>query len=366
MANVNNYGFIGLADLYNQRISGINGGVQWVWDAIRLSVDEYNRVAGAVLGEFAQTTEMAMEQIELPGDGTLQPLDDNGNPLPVLPSGNYQVAYPIQGAGTAWGDDRVSRELMTVEEADRFTSDSLRRDANWIVRHALAAILTNTTWVFNDKSGGAFGVKGLGDITIQPLANNDTVKYTRKGIAVSAIDDHYLAQAAAIADGANPFPTIKAELHEHPSNMNLPIVAYVASDLVSSIQGLTEFVDKDDPDIRAGNASDTLSGMISAGPGDTVLGKTKSGVWVVEWGAMPSNYLVAKVLGRQPLKMREYPAPNLKGLFPERADIDGNHIVKRFIRYAGFGTADRVAALAMYIGGAAYAIPANYSAPLPA
>lgn len=366
MANVNTYGFIGLADLYSSRIAGINGGVQRVWDAIRMSVDEYNRVAGSVLSEFAEKTEMAMEQIELPGDGTLQPLDEHGNPLPVLPSGNYQTAYPIQGAGTAWGDDRVSRELMTVEEADRFTADALRRDANWIVRHALAAILTNTTWTFNDKSGGAYGTKGLGDITIQPLANSDSVKYIRKGVAVSATDTHYLAQAAAIADATNPFPTIKAELHEHPSNMNLPVVAYVASDLVSSIQGLTEFVDKDDPDIVPGNASDTLAGTISAGPGDTVLGKTKSGVWIVEWGALPSTYIVAKVLGKPVLKMREYPAANLKGLFPERADVDGNHIVKRFIRYAGFGAFDRVGAVAMRIGNAAYAIPTGYTAPLPA
>jgi hypothetical protein len=365
MANVNSYGFIGLADLYDQRISAINGGFQRVWDAIQLSVEEYNRVATAVMSEFAETTEIAQEQIELPGDGTLQPLDEDGNPLPVKPSGMYQVAYPVQGAGTAFGDNRVSRELLTVQEVDRFTADVLRRDADWLVRHTLAGIFTNTTWTYNDKVGPN-GAKGLGDITIQPLANNDSVKYMRKGMTASATDNHYLAQAAAIADATNPFPTIKAELHEHPSNSNAPIVAYVASDLAASVQGLTEFVDKDDPDIRAGNASDTLVGMISAGPGDAVLGKTKSGVWVVEWGALPANYLIAKALGKRPLKMRQYPAGALKGLFAENANIDGNHIVKRFIRYCGFGVSDRVSALAMRIGDAAYAIPTGYEAPLPA
>jgi hypothetical protein len=229
----------------------------------------------------------------------------------------------------------------------------------------LAALLTNTTWTYNDKAG-INGAKGLGSITIQPLANNDTVKYARKGIAETAIDNHYLAQADAIADAHNPFPTIKAELHEHPSNMNAPIVAYVASDLVSSIQGLTEFVDRDDPDIAPGANTDTLAGMISAGPGDIVLGKTKSGVWVVEWGAVPSGYMIAKVMGRQPLKMREHPAQNLKGLFAEAANVDGNHLMKRFLRYSGFGVADRVAALCYYIGAAAYAIPSGYEAPLSA
>lgn len=365
MPNVNAYGFIGLVDLFNQRISSIQNGTQRVWDAIRKSVDEYNRVAQAVLAEFVETTTIAQEQFELPGDGTLQPLDENGNPMPVQPSGSYQTAYPIQGGGTAWGDDRISRELMTVEEADRNTADSLRRDANWLVRHCLAAMFTNTTWTFNDKVG-ANGSKGLGNITIQPLANGDAVKYIRKGIKEAATDNHYLAQAAEILDASNPFPAIKAELHEHPSNMNAPIVAYVASDLVASIQGLTEFVDKDDPDIAPGANSDTLSGMISAGPGDTVLGKTKSGVWIVEWGALPDHYILAKAMGRRPLKMRQFPSAPLQGFFPETHNVDGNHIVKRFLRYAGFGGSDRVAALCMRIGNAAYAIPAGYQAPLAA
>lgn len=362
---VASYGFVTLADQYDQRIASLQNGAQRVWDAIGLSAAEYNRVVDAVMAELAEPTIIAQEQIELPGDGTLQPLDEDGNPLPIKPSGNYQVAYPIQGGGTAWGDNRITRELMTVEEADRFTVDAFQRDANWLVRHALAALFTNTTWVFNDKVG-ANGAKGLGNITIQPLANADTVTYARKGITVPATDNHYLAQAAAIADATNPFPTIKAELHEHPSNGNGSIVAYVATNLSSSIQGLTEFVDKDDPDILPGATADTLSGMISAGPGDTVLGKTKSGVWVVEWGALPSDYLVAKVIGRKPLKMRRFPVASLQGFFPEKHDVDGNHLVRRFLRYAGFGVSDRVAALCMRIGNASYAIPSEFSAPLPA
>jgi hypothetical protein len=366
MTNVSSYGFLNLTDLYNQRISAINGGIGRVWDAIQASLAEYNRVSGAVMAEFYDTTELALEQIELPGDGSLQPLDEDGNPLPTKPSGSYQVAYPIQGGGAAFGNNRISRELMTVEEADRFTADSLRRDANWVVRHVLAAMFTNTTWQFNDKTGGAMGVKGLGNITIQPLANGDSVKYIRKGIQASTTDNHYLAQADSISDSHNPFPTIASELREHPSNAGAPIVAYVASDLKSSVQGLTEFVEKSDPDISTGSASDSLIGMISAGPGDEVLGKTKSGVWIVEWGAIPSGYMIAKALGRKPLKMREYPAPNLKGFFTENADVDGNHLVKRFLRYAGFGCADRVAALCMLIGNGTYSIPTDYQAPLPA
>jgi hypothetical protein len=62
--------------------------------------------------------------------------------------------------------------------------------------------------------------------------------------------------------------------------------------------------------------------------------------------------------------MREYPSTALQGFFPEIAQIDGNHIVNRFIRYAGFGVYDRTAAVVGYIGNASYQIPAAYDAPL--
>lgn len=364
MANSVPYGFVGLTDLYAQRVQ--QAGPERIWDAIAQSLGEYTRVANAIVGTWAQPTTVAMEQVELPGSGTLQPLDEWGNPLPVQPSGYYQVAYPIQGGGTAFGDNRVTRAIMTVEEVARLTMDAMQRDKDWMIRHAMAALFTNTTWSYTDKVGPN-GSKGLGAITIQPLANSDTVVYARKGTLGSSVDTHYLAQAATIADNANPFPTIKAELDEHPSNSG-PIVAYIATDLVSTVTALTEFVELNDPDIRYGADNDTLSanGAAFVGPGKEVLGKTKSGVWVVEAPVIPSNYMIAvSTGGGAPLRMREYPAPELQGLFLENYSPDGNQQISRFIRYAGFGARNRVAALAMRIGNSSYAIPAGYTAPLP-
>lgn len=363
MANSVPYGFVGIQDLYAQRVQ--QAGPDRVWDAIADSLAEYSRVADAILGAWAQRTIVAMEQVELAGSGTLQPLDEWGNPLPVQPSGYYQVAYPIQGGGTAFGDNRVTRAIMTVEEVARLTMDAMQRDKDWLIRHALAALFTNTTWTFADKVGPN-GTKGLGDITIQPLANGDSVVYARKGALTASTDTHYLAQAGAIADNANPFPTIKAELDEHPSNSG-PVVAYIASDLVTTTTALTEFVEVNDPDIRYGADNDTLSanGAALIGPGKEVLGKTKSGVWVVEAPIIPSNYIVAvSTGGGAPLRMREYAAAELQGLFLENHSPDGNQQISRFIRYAGFGARNRVAALAMRIGNGNYAIPTGYTAPL--
>jgi hypothetical protein len=364
MANSVPYGFVGISDLYAQRVQ--QAGPERVFQAVADSVQEYTRVANAIVGAWSEPTMLAMEQVELPGSGTLQPLDEWGNPLPVQPSGYYQVAYPIQGGGTAFGDNRVTRAIMTVEEVARLTMDAMQKDKDWLIRHALAAIFTNTTWSYTDKVGPN-GSKGLGAITIQPLANGDTVVYARKGTLGSAVDTHYLAQSAAVADATNPFPTIKAELDEHPSNSG-PVVAYIATDQVATTVALTEFVEVTDPDIRYGADSDVLAanGEAMVGPGKEVLGKTKSGVWVVEAPIIPSGYMIAvSTGGGAPLRMREYPAPELQGLFLEQYSPDGNRQETRLIRYAGFGVRNRVAALVQRIGNSSYAIPSGYTAPLP-
>ena len=364
MANSVPYGFVGIQDLYAQRVQV--AGPERIWQAIADSVEEYTRVANAIVGVWSEPTMIAQEQVELPGSGTLQPLDEWGNPLPVQPSGYYQVAYPIQGGGTAFGDNRVTRAVMTVEEVARLTMDAMQRDKDWLIRHAMAALFTNTTWTYVDKIG-ANGTKGLGSITIQPLANGDTVTYARKGALTPATDTHYLAQAQAVADATNPFPTIKAELDEHPSNSG-PIVAYIPSDMTSAVAALTEFVEVTDPDIRYGADSDILAanGEAMIGPGKEVLGKTKSGVWIVEAPIVPSTYIMAfSTGGGAPLRMRQYPAPELQGLFLEQHSPDGNRQETRLIRYAGFGVRNRVAAAVMRIGNSSYAIPSGYTAPLP-
>lgn len=357
------YGFYKLEDLYAQRVATV--GIPRVYTAIQESAAEWTRVMNEMLSEFAERTTIAKEQFELPGSGTLQPLDEDGNPLPVLPSGSYNVAYPIQGGGTAWGTNRVSREALTVEEANRWTVDSMQRDADWLLRHMKAAIFDNVSWTFNDKVG-ANGAKGLGDITIEPLANGDSVIYNRKGDNAAAIDNHYLAQAGAIADNANPFTTIETELTEHPSNGNGRILVYVPTALKASIQGLTAFKKAADPDVRYGSTTELAAiGGPAVGPGDEVLGYVDgTKCWIIEWSSLPSDIMIAKMAGKPFLKMREYPFPALQGFFPEAANVDGNHLVNRMIRYCGFGVADRVAALVYRVGNASYAIPTGYDAPL--
>lgn len=353
MANATAYGFIGLEHLAERRIA--DGNVRVVADAVQASVEEYNRQANMALRELTRRTTEYKVRYRLPGGGTLQPLDQWGNPLVVRSEGYHDVAFPIQQAGTAWGNNRVTRALMTVGEANDETLSALKQDADWMRRHMLGALFDNTAWTFEDELKGS--------LTVQPLANNDAVAYLRRS-GTTATDNHYYAQAAAISDAANPFDTWYSELNEHPENAG-PYVAYIPGNLKSSVKALTDWYDAPNPDVDPGTLGPRLVSRIDRGFGDTVLGYVNN-VWVVEWEALPDNYgiVVARGAETPALMMREFDSPTLQGLYQENFSPDGNLMEYRFIRMAGFGAYNRVGALAFRIGNAAYAVPTGYTTPL--
>lgn len=348
------FGFVGYEDIADERV--VDGNIEYINLAVARSLEEHNRQVTAGLAELAERTTDYTIRYKLGSGGTLQPMDEWGNPMPVKDEGFYDVAFPIQGGATAWGDNRVSRALMTVAEAQRQTMGMLRRDADWLRRHFLAALFDNTTWTFNDEEKGA--------LTVQPLANGDTVTYVRNN-GTWAVDTHYLTQAGAIADATNPFPTIRTELSEHPENGG-PYVAYVPSALTGAVMGLANFVDVSDPNVNPGIMAPSLTNIPGRGFGDAVLGYV-DGVWIVEWSFLPATHVIAIARGAEakPLKMREYNSPALQGFFQENHSPDGNLQLRKFFRYAGFGAYNRVGALVFEPSNAgAYNIPAGYTTPV--
>jgi hypothetical protein len=342
------YGFISLKNVWSDRITTIGG--ESIADAVAQSLAEYNRQADALMGDMVQRTTDRTRTVLIATGGDLQPVDEWGNPLPVRSAGSYDVGFPIQGGATAWGDNRISRQLMTVEEANRNTLAAMAMDARWIRRHLMAAILDNTSWTFNDPQG---------DITIQPLANNDTVTYLGTS-GTSAVAQHYTAGTGVFTQAQ--VATMRDLLLGYPGNSG-DVIVYVASDLVDDVEAMTGFVAVADPDVLVGSSVSQLTNRIDPSFGDVVLGKVER-TWVVEWRYLPSGYAVARIGNRPFVAMREYPSPALQGFFSEMHSSDGNLREMRLLRYAGFGVFDRTAAAVHQAGTATYTIPSGFSTPL--
>lgn len=358
MANQLLYGFIQMKDLAARRVTEV--GVQVVNDAIEQSVQEHLRQLESMLSLFSVRTTEFKEKFNSVTVARLQPLDDNGRARPIKTGGQYGIAYPLQQGGVAWGVNYRTREKMTVQDASDLTSTMLSADVRWLRDHILAAMFSNTPWTFNDDEHDA--------LTIEGLANGDAVKYmVHSGSDVGATDTHYLAQSSAIDDSHNPFPTIYDELSEHPENDG-EVVVFIASNLKTSVTGLTNFVEVKDPNITTGANVSVLSGTLGiALPGGpkSLLGYVDK-CWIVEWKSLPDNYMIGMTTGGdRPLKMREETVPSLQGFRKVAQRDDHPFYESQWLRIAGFGGNNRVGAVVYRVGNASYAIPTNYTSPMP-
>ncbi len=360
MANDTAFGFIGSEHLWAEHIT--DRMIPTVSRMVEVSAAEYTKVQNALMDEFVEPVTDYQINYQLADGGELQPLEAHGIPRPTRPAGTYTSGFPIRGGGDAYGTDRVSRAEMTVGDLNRIVLNMMSKDARWMRRGVMSALLTNVAYTYTDPKHGA--------ITVLSLANGDTVTYVTNNGA-SGTDDHFYAQAAVIATASDPFPTWYNELNEHPGNSG-PYVAYVATAQKSSVIGLADFEPAGQAQILYGaditRAMMTVNGdMTGSNSGFSAIGNYlgfhNAGIHVVEWPTLPSGYgFVVARGGDKALGMRQYPQAQLQGFFPEPFDYDGNHMGIRFIRYAGFGTLNRVGVLSFRIGNASYAIPTGYDA----
>jgi len=354
MANQVLYGFYRLADIFNDRLTNVEGSV--IADAIQQSVDEHNRQINAVMGLFADRTTDYTGRFLSPGTHRLQPLDENGRALPVKFAGHYDVAYPIRDAGSAWGANYKALAKMTVADANRITGEMLKADNLWMRDQLLAALFAAATYTYVDPQWGS--------LTIQPIANGDTVTYNRAGGAAAAVDTHQLFYNNAIADVTDPFPTWVTEITEHPENTG-DVIFLVPTNLVSAIQALSAFHAVADPNITPGANSDTLNGSIGAALPGKLLGYHEAGGWVAEWKALPSNYVIGTTTqGERALKMREEPEAELQGFHLAGERDDHPYYERQWMRSAGFGAFNRVGAMVALVGSGSYSVPTGYTPPI--
>lgn len=355
MANQVLYGFHQLKDVVGELVTTV--GVEKVESAARLALAEHERQLDAFLSLFVTRT-TDFKSTFMGGVTTRnQPLDENGRAIPIKGVSSYDLSWPIHMSGNAYGWNYVTGQKATVGQFQRTLEGILLGDAKWMRDHIFAALYANVAWTFVDPIRGS--------LTIQGLANADAVTYQILGGAdAGATDQHYYAQAADIADAANPFPTIYDELTEHPENSG-EVIVLVPSGLIASVEALTNFREINDPRIRVGANTDVLVGTLGVATPGVVRGYV-DGCWVVEWRSMPANYMIAVTAdGERPLAMREDEEASLRG-FGFVADRNNYPWYERqYMRRAGFGAWNRVGALVYRIGDAAYAIPTGYTNPMP-
>ena len=355
MANAVMYGFLNLKDAFSQRVEDV--GVQVVNDAIDATIAEHNEQLTNLMSLFVDRTTQYKVRYKTPGAASLQPLDENGRARPIKVAGYYDLAFPLQMAGIAWGQTYYASKKMTVEDANNTMATLVTADRRWMRDRILAALFTNVNWTFADPEHG--------DLTVKPLANADTDTYLiQAGTDTGTTDGHYLAQAGAIADATDPFPTIETELTEHPENSG-DVVVFVPTINKAAVEGLSGFYPLNDSNLRMGSGATVVSGSLNIAMPGKLFGYHEAGVWLAEWKGLPANYLVGTMTGGpRPIAMREEPEAVLQGFNRVAERNDYPFFESQYLRIAGFGAQNRVGAVVMRVSNGAYAIPTNYTAPI--
>jgi hypothetical protein len=354
MANSMLYGFYQLKDYANQR--AIEMAPATLRDAIILSTEQYNAEIRTLLNLFAEPTNAYKLRFDAATNNRLQPMDQFGRALPVKGS-RYDVAYPIQMGGTAWGTNFVTRAKRTVADMAKDTANMFTGDRNWVADHVLAALFYNGSgWTFTDEQYGA--------LTIIGLANGDGTLYARVG-GVPATDNHYLAQAGGIVDATNPFAGIFIELMEHPENAGAQVVSFVNGTDRGSVEALATFRPMDDPNVREADTLSVVTGNLGANiPGAGVFGRV-SNQWVAQWDRVPATYILSVAVGGiPPLAIREDPEAELQGFRSRGERDDYPFFESQWFRRCGLGAWNRVGAVVTRTGNGAYAIPTNFGSPM--
>lgn len=355
MANQLLYGFTKLADLVNERVTTV--GIDKVSTAIQETVAEHNRQMNTLLNLFCTRTTKFQMRYRTASVARLMGLDESGRSRPIRLAGHYDIAFPLQMAGLAWGNTSVAAAKMTVQEANDYTSTLITADLRWMRDHILAALFTNASWTFTDEE--------FGSLTVYGLANSDSTLYQIiAGADSGATDTHYLAQANAIDNSNDPFSGIYTELMEHPENGG-EVIALIPTSNKAAVMGLSGFNAIADPNIQSGNASDRLIGSLGTPVPGKVFGYHDAKVWLVEWRSMPNDYIIAvPTQGERPLAMREDAEAELTG-FRQVATFNEHPFYRSdWQRRAGFGAYNRVGAVVQRVGTGSYAIPTNYTSPM--
>lgn len=352
------FGDLGLSD--TERVFAATQGQRVIFDRAVEYVNAVNAQINAVTAAFVEReTSDYKFRYKLPGGGHLARRGADGRYPAVKAYGYWDVAYPLEDFGLQIAGDDVSMAYMTVQELENHILTVTAANVNTVRYELLKALFDNTQGTFTDPLWGS--------LSIEPLANGDTVVYPPvEGSESEATEDHYLESgyaATAISDSNNPFVTIRDDLAHHfgISGDGYNMVVFVNVAEVPETEALTNFDPVNDRFTRPGANADQLYSLPNV-PGE-VIGRT-DGVWVVRWDWIPASYMVGIHL--------DAPPPLLKRVDPEDTGLGrGLQLVTTeeqfpfqasFWRHRfGFGCGNRLNGVVMELGtGGTYTIPTAY------
>jgi len=336
-------------------------GQELIWEAAQAYISRVNADMMQFLGVFTeQVTESFKERYKLPGGGHLQRRGSDGQYGAVKAYGYWDVAFPLEDFGASVGGNDVDMAYMTMAELDNHITTVTLQNANSVRFELLKALFNNTQDTFVDPIHGS--------LSIEPLANGDTVVYPPVvGSESEATEDHYLESGYAdssISDTNNPLKTIRDDLNHHYglSGDGYNIVVFCNTTDLAYLEDLTDYDPVNDRYVQPGANINQVVGLPAGLPGN-VVGRS-NGVWVVQWNWITDNYLVGIHLDApKPLKMRVDPADTGLGR--------GLQLVAREPRFPfeqsfwrhrfGFGAGNRLNGVIMELGtGGTYSIPSAY------
>jgi hypothetical protein len=282
------FGILGLADSDNSYVSTIGQSV--VYDAVNALLAQYNDELNKAKTVFVQrTTDEFKFRYKLPGGGRLQERGGQAPSGDVKRYGAWDVAVPLKDFGAGLGGDRVTLAYMTLQELNAHLDTITIQDINTYRFELLRALFYSTQHTFVDPLKGS--------LTIEGLANGDSVVYPPVlGSETEATDNHYLGSAylaSAISDTNDPFVTIVDEIEEHfgAAQGGSNIVVFINNAQWAKTRALADVNEISDTYLRMGVNANIPTEIPANLPG-TVRGRHNKGCWIVEYRAIPANYML--------------------------------------------------------------------------
>ncbi len=351
------FGHLNISD--SDRVYSSTVGQRAIFDAVVDYLARVNADMQRAMSVFVEeTTEDFSRRYKLPGGGYLQRRGPDGRYGSVKAVGSWDVAFSLEDFGAQISGNDVDMAYMTVAELDRHIQTITLQSVNTRRFEMLKALFNNTARTFIDPLHGS--------LTIQPLANGDTVVYPPVlGADAEATEDHYAETGyvpASISDANNPYAAIVADLEEHfGAQMN--VVTFINPDAESYTRDLTDFVKVAERNIQPGLGTDLATGLPAGLPGK-VIGRV-SNSWVSVWRYVPATFMLGINLDApKPLIQRVDPADTGLGqglqlvAEDEEFPFKGSFWRDRF----GFGVGNRLNGVALELSAAGndYTIPTAY------